>query len=188
MTETRNILSIPICANYSESRTIMDSFLEQNGPLLVGVFSNQSLEEINMAVSLCKLDLVQLHGDEVPQFVRLISAPVIKVIHVMEGDSIEEILSRIRAYEGSAKYILLDTGIKGAKQQGGSGKSFDWNIFNKIKDIYPVILAGGLSISNISQALAYNPWCIDVSSGLEHSVGKKDLKKTEAFIGIIKSE
>lgn len=179
---------IPLCATLAESRYLMDEFLKKNGPLLVGVFSNQLLEEINRIVKKCGLDLVQLHGNETPQFVRLISVPVIKAIHIMEDDSADTILERIREYKGSAKYILLDTGKKGAKYQGGSGETFDWSIVGTIQRNYPIILAGGLSVSNIRQALNYNPWCVDVSSGVELSIGKKDFQKMEAFIKTIKGE
>jgi phosphoribosylanthranilate isomerase len=182
------VLDVPMSATFADSRRIMDAFLKTNGPLLIGVFSNDSFQEINRIVKACRLDLVQLHGDETPQFARLISVPVIKAIHIMEDDSANSVLEKIRKYEGSANYILLDTGIKGAKHQGGSGKSFDWNIVTSIQSKYPIILAGGLSSSNIEEAMAYNPWCLDVSSGIELSKGKKDLKKMESFIKAVKSE
>jgi phosphoribosylanthranilate isomerase len=182
------VLDVPISAAFTDSCKIMDEFLKTNGPLIIGVFSNESFQEINRIVKACRLDLVQLHGDETPQFARLISVPVIKAIHIMEDDSVNSVLEKIRKYEGSAKYILLDTGVKGAKHQGGSGKSFDWNIVTSIQSRYPIILAGGLSPLNIGDAMTYNPWCVDVSSGIELSKGKKDLNKMESFINAIKGE
>jgi phosphoribosylanthranilate isomerase len=166
----------------------MDNFLKTNRPLLVGVFSGQNFQEINRIVNICRLDLVQLHGEETPDFARLISVPVIKAIHVMGDDSANSVLERIRKYEGSAAYILLDTGIKGAKNQGGSGKSFDWNIVTSVQNKYPIFLAGGLSALNIGEAMRYNPWCFDVSSGVELSMGKKDLIKVSSFIKAVKGE
>ena len=179
------LLNFPISCTLTRSREIMDEHLTQNGPLFVGVFFNQTVDEINRIVKLCRLDLVQLHGDEIPLFARLISVPVIKAISVMENDTAASIISKLRVYEGSANFVLLDTGIKGAKA-GGTGKSFDWTIVKQVQRLYPVILAGGLGLSNIKNALELNPWGFDVSSGVEQEKGKKDPQKLEEFIRIVK--
>jgi phosphoribosylanthranilate isomerase len=93
----------------------------------------------------------------------------IKVLRVKD----EFILDQIPLYRGKAKAFLLDTYSE--KKAGGTGKIFDWDIANKIKDYnIPVILAGGLTPSNIEEAIQrVMPYAVDVNSGIEESLGKK---------------
>ena len=152
-------------------------------PLIIGIFSNTSHLEINAAVRECGLDMVQLHGDETPLDARLISVPVIKVLHVMEGSTVSDLLSQAQAFAGSASFILLDTGIKEMKQQGGSGKQFDLSIAKKIGKTIPLIVAGGLNPGNVKESVgSCSPWAIDVSSGLEKEKGIKDHDKMAKFM------
>ena len=80
--------------------------------------------------------------------------------------------------------ILLDTSIKGAKEGGGTGVTFDWSIAESLQSLgLPVIIAGGLNPDNIGDAVTeVMPWGIDVAGGVEAGPGKKDLDKVEKFI------
>lgn len=152
-------------------------------PLFVGVFSNETVQVINRIVSEVGLDLVQFHGDEDPSLARLISVPVIKAFHVMDDASSSSLSGSIRKSEGSIGFALLDTGDKTKSQQGGSGKSFDWE---KAKDLsIPFILAGGLNEVNVAEAIKMTgALAVDVCGGVEDALvkGKKDLGKVEQFI------
>ena len=80
--------------------------------------------------------------------------------------------------------ILLDKSIKGNKEGGGTGVTFDWSIAEKLQNNgLPVIIAGGLKPSNVKDAvMSTRPWGIDVSSGVEASPGKKDHEAVETFV------
>lgn len=153
-------------------------------PLIVGVFVNLPAAEINSIAEYCKLDLVQLSGDESWSYCLDIERPFINVIHIGKYQSSSKVLSEIE--EGckvglKQKHIcLLDTKI--GNVYGGSGKVFDWRLVEEISSKYPLILAGGLSSENVRRLVKQvNPWGVDVSSGVE-SGGKKDIQKINAFI------
>ena len=146
----------------------------------VGVFVNESAERVNKMADYCGLDLVQLHGEESPAFCRKIRRRVIKAFRVKDLQSIKQL----------AKFpvsgFLLDTFSDNL--HGGTGKTFDWNLALPAKKIGPVILAGGLTPSNIRQAVRQvRPYGVDVCSGVEKSSGIKDLEKVRVFLKNIRS-
>ena len=137
----------------------------------VGVFVNESAENIKKIADSKTIDVIQLHGDEDDEFIKKIKSlcglPIIKAVRV---ESTEDIL----AWDSSsADYLLLDNG------KGGTGKAFDHSLICKTKK--PIFLAGGISADNIEQALEYSPYCIDVSSGAETN-GVKDELKIKALV------
>ena len=146
----------------------------------VGVFVNESAERVNKMADYCGLDLVQLHGEESPAFCRKIRRRVIKAFRVKDLQSIKQ-LSKF-----PVSGFLLDTFSDNL--HGGTGKTFDWNLALPAKKIGPVILAGGLTPSNIRQAVRrVRPYGVDVCSGVEKSPGIKDLEKVRAFLKNIRS-
>ncbi|CAG8627644.1 1114_t:CDS:1, partial [Acaulospora colombiana] len=167
-------------------------------PLVVGVFQNQSLDEIIKIVDFLKLDLVQLHGDEPLDLAKFIPVPVIKAFHIDEKFSNPVIVTQ----PGYNAFCLLDTKVTVSEyskeqHQGGAGVTFDWKIALDIKssvsrDVggkngFPLILAGGLTPDNVIEAIkVVKPWCVDVSSGVETD-GVKDLNKIREFIKNAKS-
>lgn len=160
-------------------------------PLVVGVFQNQSHEYIREMAQSCGLDLVQLHGKEgmAASSITKCGVPAIRVVDIETnadgtGTSIsanEKILGDITT---DPLAILLDTSIKGCKDGGGTGVTFDWGIAEKLQNRgLPVIIAGGLKPGNVKDAVTgTRPWGIDVSSGVEASPGLKDHKSVENFI------
>ena len=149
----------------------------------VGVFVNEDTAVINEIVKNCKLDLVQLHGDETPEDCMKINTRVIKAFHVK---SIEDI-KYIGKYNGTVSGILLDTKVDGV--YGGSGQSFDWGVALAAKDYgLPVILSGGISIDNISKAVQLvKPEALDLCSSVEQSPGLKDYEKMKDIITLFQS-
>lgn len=149
----------------------------------VGVFVNEDPGTVNDIVRSCKLDFVQLHGEETSDYCRKMNAKVIKALRVAELSDIEI----IPEYQGSVTSILLDT--KSDDLYGGTGKVFDWGLALSAKDFdVPIILAGGLSSDNINKAVQLvNPYAVDINSGVESKPGIKDYNKIQEILDIIKA-
>jgi phosphoribosylanthranilate isomerase len=157
-------------------------------PLIVGVFVNDAAAEVNSIAAYCRLDMVQLSGDESWSYCQDIQLPLIKVIHVKAGRSPGFELSEIEeGYKTGLKQepvCLLDT--KTGDAYGGSGRAFDWRLAEEVSGRYPVMVAGGLSPKNVGMLVKQgNPWGIDVSSGVE-SNSKKDIIKINDFIKAVR--
>ena len=135
----------------------------------VGIFVNQDPIEINKVMRYCGLDLVQLHGDESPDFCDELMPYTIKALRIKDEAS----LRTAQAYRGKVRALLLDTYSK--EKAGGTGETFDWQLAIKIKKLgIPIILAGGLGPSNIEGAISIvRPYAVDVNSGVEKRPGKK---------------
>jgi phosphoribosylanthranilate isomerase len=135
----------------------------------VGVFVNEANERIRAIVSLCGIDLVQLHGNETPEACDQFMPSVIKAIGVKDESALKE----IQPYRGKVRGLLLDTWSD--SMAGGTGKVFNWDLAIRIKQMgIPVILAGGLGPSNIEDAIfRVEPYGVDINSGVEERPGKK---------------
>jgi phosphoribosylanthranilate isomerase len=142
----------------------------------VGVFVDSPLDEIQKIVNETGIDVVQLHGDEPPESCRL-QRRVIKGIRVKSLESLEP----LESYQGFVSAFLLDTFAP--NMPGGTGQVFNWEIATEAKNFGRIILAGGLTPENISEAIRrVNPYAVDVSSGVELAKGKKDHQKMRLFI------
>lgn len=160
-------------------------------PLVVGVFQNQSEEFIQEMVEVCGLDIVQLHGKEGMEAANVAKCgvPAIRVVDIETNadgtgtapGAVDKLLNDITT---DPLAILLDTSIKGSKEGGGTGVTFDWGVAEELQNNgLPVIIAGGLKPINVKNAvMGTRPWGIDVSSGVEASPGKKDHADVEAFV------
>ncbi|HLQ98088.1 MAG TPA: phosphoribosylanthranilate isomerase, partial [Candidatus Dormibacteraeota bacterium] len=140
----------------------------------VGVFVNESVENIKQIAELVDLDVIQLHGDEPPEMINELPYQTIKAFSIDQVDA-----QTIHSY--SADYYLIDSPI--GEHRGGTGKTFNWKRATDLGiDLNKVILAGGLSPSNVEAAIRQvRPVGIDVSSGVETN-GKKDHEKIKQFI------
>ena len=136
----------------------------------VGVFVNEDNKRINELINYCGIDNVQLHGDENPETCKMFMPRSIKALKIKDESSIEQ----CDRYNETVKAFLLDTYSKTA--EGGTGKTFNWDLALKVKKLgIPIILAGGISPSNINEAIEkVKPYAIDLSSGVEERPGKKD--------------
>ncbi|MBW2650956.1 MAG: phosphoribosylanthranilate isomerase [Deltaproteobacteria bacterium] len=146
----------------------------------VGVFVNHRAEEVKEIVEFCGLDLVQLHGNETPGYCRQFSASI--VIKAFSPRA-EKDLQMLKDYPVRA--ILLDAYDPGL--YGGTGKTSNWELAAKIKEMHPLILSGGLNINNIRGAVEIvSPHAVDINSGVESSPGKKDHDKVRKIIELIR--
>jgi len=142
----------------------------------VGLFVNDDLQTVNQVADLCRLDLVQLHGDEAPDYCQQITRRVLKAFRVRSLTCLDP----IRDYPVAG--YLLDT--YSPSFYGGTGLSFNWEIAAEaVKRHQRIILAGGLTPDNVAEAIRQvHPWAVDVSSGVESAPGKKDADTVREFI------
>ena len=162
----------------------------------VGVFVESDPEHIRHIASEVGLTMVQLHGKKLVERVWEDARPApecfgaAKVIPVVPGDSLKEgFLISQRAHD-SIFAILLDSQTN-AGATGGTGTTFDWEgtqgMVQHLGLFVPVIVAGGLTASNVARALSlFQPFGVDVSSGVEARPGKKDPEKVRAFIDAVR--
>ena len=142
----------------------------------IGVFVNESVESMQKIAAECGLTHVQLHGDEENYHIERLNIPSIKAVGVGSEADI------IKATSHETDYILFDSPKE--KFCGGNGKIFSWKLLEHIpKELQKkTILAGGLHIGNIQEAIqTVRPYMVDVSSGVETD-GKKDIEKIKQFI------
>ncbi len=174
----------------------------------VGVFANDAADYVEQVARTIGLTVVQLHGDETPEFARkLFRTPdgrsdgrarfrIFKAISVMPG--VEGVLRRF-SREFSVDGILLDSAVFRVASldqpaemiRGGTGIPFDWR---RAADFVPglarktrVILAGGLTPDNVAEAVGIlKPWGVDVCTGVEACPGQKDEQKLRAFVSAVR--
>jgi phosphoribosylanthranilate isomerase len=160
------------------SQNAARSVIERVAPLIssIGVFVNEDQRRIADIVSDVGLSAVQLHGDETPEFCAgLGSIKIIKAIRVESNFDCASLTSY------PVSMVLLDANIKGS--YGGTGKVFDWRVAVEAKRYARIILAGGLTIENVREAIAtVKPVAIDVCSGVESEPGRKDPDKVRRFM------
>ena len=159
------------------------------GSDLVGLFANQSVNFVNEVVETCGLDYVQLCGEESPEYWDKVNGGVIRQVKVPIGQDLEvtisKTLSEVDIVLESGAIPILDRKEKG--HLGGTGKRFNWDVAANIPDGNKFILAGGLTPSNVAEAIdVANPWMVDVSTGVE-TEGEKDQYKIEIFSSAVKA-
>ena len=132
-------------------------------------------------VGFCGLHMIQLHGDESPQYCA--QFPMSSLIKAVSSWAEGEI-QRLENY--AVRAILVDARDPG--RYGGTGKNSDWALAMKVKKVHPLILAGGLNPDNIRRAIeTVRPDAVDINSGVETSPGKKDPDKIREIMDIIRA-
>jgi phosphoribosylanthranilate isomerase len=147
----------------------------------VGVFVNETREEMARAADAVGLDLLQLHGDEPVDAIAGLPRPALKAVRVGKGFAQDEALR----YAAVAAGILVDTRLPGETHlPGGTGVPFDWSLVKGLAGrVSFLMLAGGLGPANVGEAVrAVRPHAVDVSSGVEALPGRKDPEKVRAFV------
>lgn len=154
------------------------------GPKPVGVFVNEEADTVNRVAEAVNFALVQLHGDEPPEVCARIDRPIIKAFRITPTATVDHLRRQMEPYREHAAYFLLDT--HHPTLWGGTGATFDWQQARDLAADFPVLLAGGLTVENIEDAMrAVHPQGVDLSSGLEAYPGKKDVDKMIAFFDVV---
>ncbi len=156
----------------------VQTVIDQLPPFIakVGLFLNPHETEVAHVLKTVKLDLLQFHGTESPEFCDSFSMPYLKTIGL---DEARRQLEMAQKYQDASGF-LFDSNIAG--QPGGTGKTFDWAQLPRNMS-KPVILAGGLNTSNVAEAIRLTrPYAVDVSSGVEASPGRKDPELVKQFV------
>jgi len=160
------------------------------GVLKVGVFVNEPLENVIATATAAGLDMVQLHGDETPNFCKEMANhyPVIKAFRISETD---DVAYKISEYLEDIDYLLFDTA---SSVYGGSGISFDWEKLANATGLKPYFLSGGIGPDDVSKITSFvqsdaagNCIAVDVNSKFETAPGQKNLQLLQSFIPSIKA-
>ncbi|HFE37441.1 MAG TPA: phosphoribosylanthranilate isomerase [Gammaproteobacteria bacterium] len=164
----------PRCVKIKQAKSLirhMPPFVQT-----VGLFMNQTEQEIREVLQEIPLNLLQFHGEEAARFCVSFNMPYIKAIPM--GGGVDPL--QYAAQHPDSSGFLLDSHALG--EAGGSGDVFDWQKIPQGFD-RPLILAGGLNVGNVCRAVQQvKPYGVDVSSGVEVAKGLKDWEKMAAFV------
>jgi phosphoribosylanthranilate isomerase len=149
-------------------------------PKKVGVFVNASIEEIRTRIKAYGLDMVQLHGDESPEFCAALAAEtsVVKAFRIRQAEDIPQ----VDAYEEYCTYFLFDTA---GPLYGGNGVPFDWKLLDSYTGSVPFFLSGGIGPADTARLAAFShpAWQgIDINSRFEIRPGEKNLEDIKRFL------
>lgn len=145
----------------------------------VALFVNPEEAMVRAVLEQVRIELIQFHGDEPPEFCGSFGLPYLKAARVRPGFDLLNYLSSHRDAAG----WLLDS-FK-ADKWGGTGATFDWSEI-PVGAERPLILSGGLDPENVGDAIrAVGPWAVDVSSGVERSKGVKDHDRIRRFLAAV---
>jgi phosphoribosylanthranilate isomerase len=148
----------------------------------VGVFVNEGLATVRSIMDTCGLAMAQLHGDEPAMYCRELSRPAMKAFRLKDRGS----LLALAEYQGrgGVRGFVLDRFSEVA--YGGTGQVTDWALAAEVAKTASVLLAGGLTPDNVTDAIrSVRPYAVDVSSGVESVPGKKDHEKLRAFLDAV---
>jgi phosphoribosylanthranilate isomerase len=151
----------------------------------VGVFVDETSEKILEIVQNWKLDVVQLHGHETPEYCRQIQNSGITVFKAFSVDESFD-FAILEAYSEVCHYFLFDT--KGLLR-GGTGQKFNWQLLDNYKGNVPFFLSGGIGPDDLETVLDFRHpqlFGIDINSGFEISPAVKDVEKVRSFISVIR--
>ena len=175
----------PRCVDLDRAREIVKAL--PASIVKVGVFVNAPVAEICRVFDQLGLDVIQLHGDEPPEFlVDLCNRRVIRAFRPgPDGlEPVEDYLAQCRSLDLTPRMVLLDSRVEG--KYGGSGELAKWSLAKEYtREIThpPLVLAGGLTQENVAEAIrVVHPAAVDTASGVESSPGKKDPAAVEAFV------
>ncbi|MEX0907911.1 MAG: phosphoribosylanthranilate isomerase [Gemmatimonadota bacterium] len=185
------IIGVILAPGRSRSRTEAQAsaIFRETTAQRAGVFVDAGVDEVRRAAGRLGLDVIQLHGDEAPQVVERIraggTAAVWKAVRVRTAADVQRAAVAWAAADG----LLLDGWS--AAGHGGVGASFDWAAVAAVRDLLDgglrIIVAGGLTAGNVGDVIPLlRPDVVDVSSGVEHAVGRKSPEQVSAFVAAVR--
>lgn len=157
-------------------------------PRLVGVFVDETSQEVTSILERCVLDMAQLSGNEPPSFVGDPTSPLYgRSYKALRPTSLAEAQAEVEWYvppdpNGARPSLLLDA--YHPHLPGGSGRRVDWDMAAEIaRDVPYMMLAGGLNAASVAEAIKkVRPFAVDVASGVESEPGRKDHAQLKAFV------
>lgn len=165
--------------------TVAANIIAELPPLVtpVGVFVNEGLATVRSIMDTCGLAMAQLHGDENVSYCRELARPAMKALRLRDRGS----LLALAEYQGrgGVRGFVLDAFSE--LSYGGTGQITDWGLAAEVAKSTPILLAGGLTPDNVTEAIrTVRPYGVDVSSGVESAPGKKDHAKMRAFVDAVR--
>jgi phosphoribosylanthranilate isomerase len=149
----------------------------------VGVFVDEGVDTILQTVATARLQAVQLHGMESPQLVEQIAAEGVLVIKALFSHR-EPFFKSAANFPAAAFLVECGEG----PLPGGNARVWDFSLLKNFGETFPLVLAGGLSIANVGEAIRHSrPDAVDISSGVEREPGKKDLIMVKQFITAVRT-
>ena len=151
----------------------------------VGVFVDEPFDNLLEKFRNNRLDMIQLHGSELPDYcgrLKKLDIPVIKVFRIDPDFDFET----VRPYDPYCDYYLFDTANE---LRGGTGIKFDWKMLDQYKEDKPFFLSGGIQPTDVNaiKSIIHNELhAIDVNSGFETQPGVKDIPKLKSFMGQVR--
>ena len=163
----------------------------------VGVFANENISNVMKITEEYSLDVVQLQGDETPEYCKRLSEEVEVIKTFRINDETKSIEDSIRSYDDACDYYLFDASPptpllkeRGAQQLGGTGNQFDWKLLSKSSIEKPFFLAGGIGLQDVVKAKTFGHpdlFAVDINSKFEISPGVKDLDLVKMFAHVLRS-
>lgn len=195
---------------YDKSRRFFQGEIPKlpSGVRKVGVFVNASLEDISEKIKEHQLDVIQLHGDETPEFCEKLFAqcqtelieveveievemPALSAVEVWKVFGINDSFDYgvLRPYEKVIDKFLFDTQ---SKERGGTGKTFNWDVLKNYPSKKPFILSGGIGLEEIEELKKILQtelpiYAVDVNSKFESKPGLKNITDLKTFIKLLKN-
>ncbi len=157
----------------------------------VGVFVNESMDNIVKISEKAQLNFIQLHGDETEEVIFELRKKLEKNIEIIKvfriGQDFADLIKKIEKFSKLNSHIsnlLFDTD---SQAFGGTGKSFDWSTLNELEIPLPYFLSGGISNENIQQlsTIKQQPFALDINSKFEIEAGNKNIQKIIDFKNLI---
>jgi phosphoribosylanthranilate isomerase len=148
----------------------------------VGVFVNESLDDIERIASTSGVSVLQLHGDESPEY-----CCALKPQHVLKVFNTAQDFDPKRISDYDVQLIMIDAGAETLR--GGTGRLSDWSKARQVRELFPTMfLAGGLSPQNVGAAIEeVEPFGVDACSSLELAPGKKDHERVRDFVAAVRA-
>jgi phosphoribosylanthranilate isomerase len=155
----------------------------------VGVFVNEPVNKVMKVVEEYALDIVQLHGDETPEYCKRLSEDVEVIKTFRISGEMQNVELLIKNYDDACDYYLFDT--SGQKEGlGGTGVQFDWELLRNSRIEKPFFLAGGIGLSDVVKVKSFDHpdfFAVDINSRFEVSPGIKDLDLVKMFTQVLRS-
>lgn len=169
----------PRCLDVEQARAIADALRQcEPTPVIVGVFVNMPVDEVESLLDTVGMDLAQLNGDEPDSDLEQLGERGFRAARLKPGETTVPLMTR------DAPAFLIDSRVKG--EYGGTGHTADWDAAAKLARDHQLFLAGGIKPSNVAEAVTkVRPWGIDVASGVESAPGIKDPEKIKALVAEI---